>query len=207
MKKIYFFLSCLLAFVGVSSVKAQSWVEPVEPENPTQALLDSATDPEVGGAYYIMNVGCGQFVTGSNSWSTQISLSSDGVPYLQILVEALTESEEADHFGCVKLKLNGEFTVNGDNGSRTFNGTYLFRDNVNHGFIDRGSQACYFWKLTPSEMGDFYYWQSDAMGDFTEDQYAGAPDGAGKPVIFNAAKDSKNVQWLFIPVVSPCMTC
>lgn len=203
MKKIYFFLSCLLALVGgASSVKAQSWVEPVEPENPTQALLDSATDPEVGGAYYIMNVGCGQFVTGSNSWSTQISLSSDGVPYLQILVEALTESEEADHFGCVKLKLNGEFTVNGDGGSRTFNGTYLFRDNVNHGFIDRGSQACYFWKLTPSEMGDFYYWQSDAMGDFTEDQYAGAPDGAGKPVIFNAAKDSKNVQWLFIPVTA-----
>jgi len=202
MKKIYFFLSCLLALVGASSVKAQSWVEPVEPTNPTQALLDSATDPEVGGAYYIMNVGWGQFVTASNSWSTQTSLSSDGVPYLQILVEALTESEEADHFGCVKLKLNGEFTVNGDGGSRTFNGTYLFRDNVNHGFIDRGSQACYFWKLTPSEMGDFYYWQSDAMGDFTEDQYAGAPDGAGKPVIFNAAKDSKNVQWLFIPVTA-----
>ncbi len=202
MKKIYFFLSCLLALVGASSVKAQNWVEPVEPTNPTQALLDSATDPEVGGAYYIMNVGWGQFVTGSNSWSTQISLSSDGVPYLQILVEALTESEEADHFGCVKLKLNGEFTVNGDGGSRKFNGTYLFRDNVNHGFIDRGNQACYFWKLTPSEMGDFYYWQSDAMGDFTEDQYAGAPDGAGKPVIFNAAKDSKNVQWLFIPVTA-----
>lgn len=214
MKKIYFFLSCLLALVGASSVKAQSWVEPVAPENPTQALLEAAAAPEAGSTYYLLNVGCGQFLTGANNWATQLSLSSDGMPYVKLLVEAMSGDDEVNWPDCIKLKLNGSFKFNGNEvgGYRkdyVVENKYIFRDSETSGFVDRNNQACWYWKFTQAdEMTNTYYMQSayneDAgtyMGNFTNaaTQYA-AGKGAGNPIALNGAITDDNIQWMFIPV-------
>lgn len=214
MKKIYFFLSCLLALVGASSVKAQSWVEPVEPTNPTQALLDKATAPEAGSTYYLLNVGCGQFLTGANNWATQLSLSSDGMPYVKLLVEAMSGDDEVNWPDCIKLKLNGSFKFNGNEvgGYRkdyVVENKYIFRDSETSGFVDRNNQACWYWKFTQAdEVTNTYYMQSayneDAgtyMGNFANaaTQYA-AGKGAGNPIALNGAITDDNIQWMFIPV-------
>ncbi len=214
MKKIYFFLSCLLALVGASSVKAQSWVEPVAPENPTQALLEAAAAPEAGSTYYLLNVGCGQFLTGANNWATQLSLSSDGMPYVKLLVEAMSGDDEVNWPDCIKLKLNGSFKFNGNEvgGYRkdyVVENKYIFRDSETSGFVDRNNQACWYWKFTQAdEVTNTYYMQSayneDAgtyMGNFANaaTQYA-AGKGAGNPIALNGAITDDNIQWMFIPV-------
>lgn len=187
-----------MALVAIG-MQAQTWTAPVAPDSPyekTDYVADGAT------LYYVYNVGCGQFVTGSNSWSTQISLETEGLPHLEVVIEPMSEDEEEFYPGAVKIRLNParSQTVNGANGARSFTGTYWFRDGVEHGFVDRGSQASWYWNLTKTDKG-YYYWQSLPDQGFNADgtEYA-AGKGAGEPVVFNAAKTDPNVEWQFVPV-------
>ena len=206
MKKIYFFLSCLLALVGVSSVKAQSWVEPEEPENPTAVLLSKATEPVNGTVYYVMNVGCGQFLIGANSWATQISLSSDAMPYMRLLFEEITEGESrngnvaAGDGWTMKVDGTQKFYGDGYAGGRDITNTYLWRDGTN-GFIDLNNQGNFVFNFTPTEAGDnSYYIQVLATEKFpdAESEYLEGTE-AGKACNFNCTDVHKKVTWLFIP--------
>ncbi len=200
MKKIYFFLSCLLALVGASSVKAQSWVEPVEPTNPTQALLDKATAPEYGTSYFILNEGCGQFVIGANSWATTVSLSTDGMPYMKFLMEDPNDGSEN-----FLIKVDGQYTTYGSGyeGGRSVGNDYVWRDdNQTTAFIDCNGRGKKYWTLTETGVGNSYYWQSaEGQGDISYDVSAhyAAGDAPGKAVIFNKSINDNNITWLFIP--------
>ena len=195
-----------MAFVAIS-VSAQ-WTAPVAPATP-QLGVDYEADGST--AYYLLNVGCGQFITGANSWSTQISVGSESNPGLELVVEPLTdEDEEAETYpGAVKLRLNPEKeqTVNGASGERKFTGTYLFRDSETSGFIDHASQSCWYWTIVKAVNGSYYLQSAyDAetesfMGGFiaAATQYAAASE-AGAAVIFNASAEDANIEWQFIPV-------
>lgn len=196
-KKLLSLFAMALVAVGM---QAQTWTAPVAPDSPYEKI-DYVADGTT--AYYLYNVGCGQFVTGANAWATQISLGTDSKPYMSVVVEPLGEDEVDIYPDAVKLKLNGSFTFYGGNGyegGRGISNTYMFRDGVEHGFVDRGSQASWYWNFTKTANGN-YYWQSLPEQGFNTDgsEYA-AGQTPGAPVVFNAAKTASNVEWQFVAV-------
>lgn len=197
-KKLLSLVTMALVAIGL---QAQTWTAPVAPDSPFEKI-DYVADGET--LYYMYNVGCGQFLTGANSWSTQISLESDGQPHMEVVIEPMSEDEEEIYPGAVKIRLNPNKSqgFNGAGGARSFTGTYLFRDGEESGFIDRASQGSWYWNLTKTASGH-YYWQSlpDQGFNADNDQYA-AGKNAGDPVVFNAAKTAPNVEWQFVPVES-----
>ena len=201
-------LLSLLAVAALTlTAMAQTWTAPVKPTSPAQGV-EYQTD---GTAYYLYNVGCGQFLTGANAWSTQLSLGTGGKPYLEFVVEDLTDYDAEDYPGCVKIRLNGgPYTVNGSNGERSFTDTYLYRDEESTGYIDfHDASSCWFWKFTQVEGTNNYYWQS-AYNPETEltmnfpnaaTQYA-AGKGAGNAIALDGSIDDDNIEWAFVPVTS-----
>lgn len=195
-KKLLSLVAMALVAIGM---QAQTWTAPVAPDSPfekTEFVADGTT------LYYLYNVGCGQFVTGANSWSTQTSLTADGKPGLELVIEPINEEEEPDYAGSFKVRLNpnkGQ-SVNGASGTRSFTGTYLFRDSEEHGFIDRNAQGSWYWLLTKAESGH-YYWQSHPLQGFNNDgtQYAAGKE-AGAPVVYNATAEDSNIEWQFVAV-------
>lgn len=157
-------------------------------------------------AYFLYNVGCGQFVTGANAWATQISLGTDGLPYMQLVVEPMSATEETVYPGAVKLKINGRYTFYGYNDGRengfTLANTYLFRDTQTSGFIDRNQQPVWYWNFEKNTNGTYAWHSAYGMGTYdATNQYASCEE-AGAPVVFNATKDNNNNEWLFIPYVA-----
>ncbi len=196
-KKLLSLFAMALMAIGM---QAQTWTAPVAPDSPYEKI-DYVADGTT--AYYLYNVGCGQFVTGANAWATQISLGTDSKPYMSVVVEPLGEDEVDIYPNAVKLKLNGSFTFYGGNGyegGRGISNTYMFRDGVEHGFVDRGSQASWYWNFTKTANGN-YYWQSLPEQGFNTDgsEYA-AGQTPGAPVVFNAAQTDSNVEWQFVAV-------
>ncbi|MBR0201687.1 MAG: DUF4859 domain-containing protein [Bacteroidaceae bacterium] len=183
-------LTAALLLAATLAAWAQNWTAPVDPA--------SGVDPVNGGIYYIKNVGCGQYITGGNSWSTQISVSSDGLPYMQLVVISANN-------GSYRLKLNGSFTTNGSGGTRTLTNTYLFRDGDQSGFIDRNNQAEWSWVFAKDNNGYYRIRSSNESGNFgnaaNENAYAKEP---GQAVVFNmtegAVENVKYIEWEFIPV-------
>ena len=91
-------LSVCAALALTAGAFAQSWTaptEPVRPESPARAFLENAADVEDQGNYYVMNVGEGQFMVGANVWATQISLSDNATPYMQITTVLQEGTENA----------------------------------------------------------------------------------------------------------------
>ncbi len=196
-KKLLSLFAMALMAIGM---QAQTWTAPVAPDSPYEKI-DYVADGTT--AYYLYNVGCGQFVTGANAWATQISLGTDSKPYMSVVVEPLGEDEVDIYPDAVKLKLNGSFTFYGGNGyegGRGISNTYMFRDGVEHGFVDRNAQASWYWNFTKTANGN-YYWQSLPEQGFNTDgsEYA-AGQTPGAPVVFNAAKTASNVEWQFVAV-------
>ena len=202
----------LLSFFALAalamSAMAQSWTAPVEP-TPIEPLDFGFTpaDYEIGGTYYIQNVGTGQFVTGANNWATQISVSSNGIPYVSVLVEEVTDAGYED---CIKLKLNGSFKFDG-NATGNYRkdyavaDTYFFRDSEANGFVDRNNQAVWYWFFEKAESGNYYWHSAPGMGDNkfpnSAEQYASVT-GPGVGVNFSTGIEAANNEWCFIPLES-----
>ncbi len=208
-------LLSMIALVGamfMSTGAFAQWTEPVEPTKPT-AAGEFAVDKN----FFIRNVGAGQYVTAGNSWSTQLSLTADGLddtlnPAAIVTVsEGSAELSGNDNTATVsgyKLKLNGTFHFNGANGDRAVTNTFLFRDSEESGFIDLGSQTKgYIWNIT--KVGTYYRIQT-ADGDPTfpnaTTQYAGwvsdgmtIEEGAPTVIVFNLTAEDENIDWEFIP--------
>ena len=197
-----------LASAMLMSASAWAYEEPTEPAKPS-----TAGEFVVGGSYFIRNVGAGQYLTGSNDWSTKISLTTDGLDdeaseALILLIEDFTLTYNSVEVTGYSMKMNGTFTVNGASGARTFTGTYLFRDGEEWGFVDWGSQAKgRVWNIT--KVGDYYRIQTAANDPNFPDaatQYAGwvsggstIADGASTAVQFNLTSQDENIDWEFIP--------
>ena len=211
----------------VQSEESESkWSAPVEP-----VLDEVGSDIRSGELYYIKNVGAGQFLTGANSWSTQISLTSAGYkdannPPLVIQVVDTTIIMSGTSVSGYAMKVYGTQWVNGDNGVRSMTNTLLFRDSEEWGFIDYNNQGrgC-VWNITKR---NGYYRIRTADGDVAYEslayQYAGwydwngpievDEDGylvSGETTVNFACwvdaetgeidDESAHVDWLFIPVI------
>ena len=120
---------------------------------------------------------------------------------MEIVVEALDEDEAEYYPNAVKLRLNPNRSQSftGAGGDRSFTGTYLFRDNDTQGFIDRGSQAVWYWNFEKTPSGNYYWHSAYDMGFDPEFEFASAPS-AGGAVILNAPEDAVNIEWAFVPV-------
>lgn len=195
----------VLALSGIAAM-AQTWVPPTKPERPAFPDIEYPTLPisdlEYGQAYYIRSVGSGQFITGANSWGTQISVTEDMMPYASFVIEAL---DNADYPECCTIRLNGEYYFTGYKPDGTIRenykltNTYMFRENESTGQIDRRSQACYYWKIV--KVGDYYRIQSaPGLAGFNPngDQFI-YEQGAGKPVLMNGTADTPGVDWQLVP--------
>ena len=204
-------VTAIAAFVFTAmSAFAQNWTPPVEPSDEYPAL--ESTEPVNGGAYYVRNVESGQFLTAGSAWATRIMTSTDMTPYMQIVVEDVTGEDAYE--GCVKMRLNGTFRFTSAPGSpnaRTdyeVTNTYLFReyDGIETpatGQVDRGGQACWYWKFTPAEDGAYYIQNAPGMNNFNVngDEYFYAPS-PGADVLMNGPIDSPGVTWKFIAIDS-----
>ena len=166
-------LLAFVVFLFINPCAFAQWTAPVKP-----TLQEVNVDAVISGkSYYIKNVGAGQFITGSNSWSTQISLTRAGVDseFSPALVILVADSTALGATG-VSMRLDGSFTVNGANGKRSFNGTYLFRDGETDGFMDHNSQAKgYIWKITKADNGYFRIQTAEGDSAFSNaaSEYAG----------------------------------
>ena len=212
------FLS-LLAVASMSiAAMAQSWTAPVAPENPSDALRELAADPESGTAYYIMNVGEGQFITGANVWATQISLTSNATPYVAVIAETIEMdtkitgtkgTEMAAPGNGWTLRMKEKYNLTGDHnrtqGQEWTSGLktdffYLFRSGED-GYVDLNNQNKGFvWNLTKNDNG-YYYIQvipEDSNFPNAATEYAGGT-GAGKMVKFTCTADDADIEWIFIP--------
>ena len=136
----------------LTSASAFGFEEPIAPEKPT-----TAGEFVSGHRYFIRNVGAGQYLTGGNAWSTQISLTRDGMtdeqnPAILFFIEDSTTTISDVEVSGYTLKLNGSFVFNGDGGTRTITNTFLFRDLGDgsgvSGFVDRASQNGWIWNIT-----------------------------------------------------------
>ena len=213
MKQKYLSLIALASAMCMSTSAWAQWDEPTAPE----LEIKNAASVEAGKTYYIMNVGAEQFITGANSWSTQVSLTSEGVipettdvsPALAIYVADSTGTS-ANLAGVtgVSLRLNGTYTVYGASGARTFTNTYLFRDSEESSFMDHGTQdKGYIWKITKVEETGYYRIQT-ADGDpaylDAATQYAGwdaelgGIDEGNTAVVFNMTEEQEGIDWMFI---------
>ena len=192
-------LLSLLAVCALSISSFAQWTAPVEPEIPIQGeefVADGTT------AYYLYNVGCGQFVLGANAWATQISLSTDGMPYMEVVVEETNDPDT--HPETVMLKLNGEFKFTGGNGRTDYpvSNTYLMRENGGSGFIDWNNNGCRYFTFTQTENQSAitYYWQvstgNDKGWDSANEYTRGA--GAGQPLAWDATIEADNIEWMFV---------
>ncbi len=195
----------LLSLLSVAALSvaamAQTWTAPVAPENPAKELLTNAVEPQVDGNFFIMNVGEAQFLTGSNVWATQISLTANGMPYMQITLDA-TEFEGTY---VLRRTMDAQDKFYGDhdreNGYNPPAGrNHLFRSG-DDGYVDMNNQGGDFFVFPKAESGYYYMQSSPDQGAFANaaDEYAGST-GAGKYVSFTKTIEDANIEWAFIPV-------
>lgn len=191
---------------NITVASSQTWVAPEAPVNPANELLWMATDVQPGGNYFIMNVGEAQFLTGANNWGTQISLSDNATPYMQVTVEESPTYENT--YMLVRTNDNsdvfyGYASQGRDSGfSPTPGWTHLFRDGE-YGYVDMNNQGGDQFVLTRSP-GGYYYIQSQAAEGLFPNaaaEYAGGT-GAGNPVSFIRTEGDVDIEWAFIPVES-----
>jgi len=188
MRKNLLSLVALAGAMFVSTSAFAQWAEPTAP-----ALQEvNATEVESGKAYFIKNVGAGQFITGANNWSTQISLTQAGInsdtfeglsPALAIYVADSTATGISGNPSGVSLRLFGTYRVYGAQGGRDFTNTYLFRDSEEWGFMDHGTQAKgYIWKITKAESGFYYIQTAEGDSNYPDaaTQYAGWDNSLGE---------------------------
>ncbi len=209
-QKLLSFAVCI-ATAALSSV-AFAWNAPVVPEKPTKA-----GDFVPGGNYFVRVAACGQYLTGGNAWSTQISLTKNGIndevnQAMILTIDSLTLTYSSTVVAGLGMKVNGSYQVNGANGVRTISNTYFFRD-ADNGFVDWGSQTKgRVWTI--SKQGDYYRIQTaanDPSFPNAANQYAGWNSEGSKPdsiantevkfqVVPGAAGfESYEVDWEFVP--------
>lgn len=202
-------LSVAAALALTVGAFAQSWTAPVAPDkplSPAEALMQKAADPVDGGNYYIMNVGEGQFLTGANVWATQISLTSNATPSMQITT-VLQQTEDNRTFVFQRTN-DAADKFYGDHGRE--NGynppagrNHLFRSGSD-GYVDMNNQGGDWFTITKNNETGYYYIQSSIdQGAFENaaDEYAGGT-GAGLYVKFTCTIEDPNIEWIFLPVES-----
>lgn len=216
----------LLSFVAVAATSfaamAQTWTAPVKPEapvSPGMELVSSGEDVEAGSTYFVMNVGTGQFMIGANDWATEVSLSTNAKPYMQVQIGEISAGETVNGTkGTANtaagdgytMRLNGEFRFTGthDRSNYAVSNSYIWRNGSN-GYIDLNNQNKGFvWNFTKTDNG-YYYIQvisEDTNFPSAASEYAGGVSGAGtgggKPVKFDCSIEDDNIEWVFIPVES-----
>ena len=185
------FLFSVIAICGAMFVSIDAYAQLEEP-TPPQLTEINAESVESGKAYFIKNVGAGQFITGANNWSTQASLTQAGInsdlyeglsPAIAFYVSDTTGvSTNLAGVQGVSLRLNGTYKLYGNYAERTLTNTYFYRDNEQWGFMDNNSlPRGYIWDITKTENG--YYRIQTAEGDPTfpnaSSQYAGWDNSLG----------------------------
>ncbi len=131
------FLGAMLLIGGNAMAELVERQKPVFTPNPIEAYTDGTT------SMYLYNPGAKKFFCGGNSWGTQSSVGEVGyrVYFKQHLVDGAWDGTTVEFLDSCLAKSGKKMNV--------------FFDNVNGGcFVDRGSQANYFWKL---EKNDVYY--------------------------------------------------
>ena len=202
-----FFLWAISSIALFTSMSAYGLKKPEVPEKPT-----TAGEFVSGHSYFVRNVDTYQYLTGGNSWSTQISLTCDGIddeknPAMMLYIADSTATMYGVSVSGYSMRINGSYKVYGDYGIRNVGETYLFRDSEEHGFIDHAGQPRgYIWRIT--KVGEYYRIQSaenDPNYPNAAEQYAGSDGeigydmyGTTAVVTFNLA-EGQDINWEFIP--------
>ena len=195
---------------------------------PWDAPVYPSPEIEAGQTYYIYNVGCRQFVTGANLWAEQISLSTDGKPYMKVIVESAITSDTKENG--YRFKVDGIYQFSGHFGdswegdgtgtlSRQNGNCYLYRATEEDGYLDayyRDGLYYYYdiadhvlttdciWLLKEEFPGYYQIHSSTNNGTYKNAniQYAFA-ESAGQRVKFNIriaqVTNLQNLLWQFIP--------
>lgn len=129
-----------LLLVGSASAAIVERQKPALPE-PITPYTDGVT------SMYMYNVGAEKFFCGGNSWGTQTSVGDEGY---RVYFEQHVVDTEAGWDGTTVIFKDSCLAKSGAIHT-------VFFDNVNGGcFVDRGSQANYYWKLVKNADNNYY---------------------------------------------------
>ncbi|MBP5770388.1 MAG: hypothetical protein J6W75_03395 [Bacteroidaceae bacterium] len=204
--------------IATTTIRVTFKEEEVAETWPLPPFTLTAADLTPGNTYYLRNVGSGQFMTGANNWGTQISLGTDGLPYMDLWFDYLTADEIANEGGTkynnlpgYRLRHASTHTFHGysytENRERDFVvNAYvaIFRDSEETGYVDWNGQGHgRFWEI--NKVGKYYRLQTyrgDTYFPNATTQYAGVQNGTaeGFPVLFNlTANEDAWIDWELIP--------
>ena len=130
-----------LLLVGSAQAAIVERQKPVFTPNPIEAITDGTT------SMYMYNVGAGKFFCGGNNWGTRTSIGDEG--YRVYFEQYVPEGVEAWDGTTVIFK---DSCLAKSGAIHT-----VFFDNVNGGcFVDKGSQANFYWKLQKNADNAYY---------------------------------------------------
>lgn len=138
-----------LWLVGLGANAQVELIDRVAPETPGSTTIDvesidkTPATFEVGKYYVVFNKGAQQYFGEGNSWGTQASLTDQPNLARFTLPDGKTLEDAALLFNDFSIKKNAWMLV--------------FFDSATAMFVDRGSQANYFWQVVPVEGQDKTY--------------------------------------------------
>lgn len=188
-----------LLVAGVAQAGITERQKPVfEPTNPVEAFTDGKT------SMYMFNVGAKKFFCGANAWGTQTSVGDEGyrVYFEQYLVDGAWDGSTVYFKDSCLAKGGAMKQVFIDHANAPFGNCY----------VDRGSQANYWWKLQKNADNAYYRLSmAEANPNYVDWQETLFPNtffgwcdtiSGGSTVVwpFLEATTPNHVDWAFVTV-------
>lgn len=159
-------------------------------QEPTKPEVPAAGELVVGENYLVRLAANGQYLASGNAWSTQLSITDEGMDSksepIVFTIDSLTAAMGETEVRGLSLKLNGSFFAYGEVGQRGVGNTLIFRDNDIQAFVD------YMWQ------GNGYIWNITKVGDYYRIQTAAGdpkfPNAASEYIGWNAAGSEYNAE-------------
>lgn len=155
----------LLASLLVTVASFAQWTKPTPKAADTykySVLADSLRGDTT--AYYLYNKEAKAFLTQGNAWGTQASIANKG---LKFLVSKYIPTDEAGE----ALEWDGKTVLLTDYCESKSNWYLMFIDSETASFVDRGSQANYFWEIENAGNGVYRILGADLNPDYNSAAY------------------------------------
>lgn len=162
MKKSLLLLASLLMAVASFA----QWTKPV-PTAETSIKYSTLADEGAGDSivYYLYNKDAGAFFTQGNAWGTQASIGDTG---LKVLVSKYVAAG-ADWDG--KTLLLTDYVAKKQDNVDVWAWYQVFIDSETQSYVDRGTQADYFWQLEDMGNGIFRIYGADINPTYNSKTY------------------------------------
>lgn len=180
----------LVASLVMNSAAFAQWTKPVPETLKSFEYSKFAANGEGDTIrYYIYNKDAKAFLTEGNAWGTQASYADKGLKFAITKHMELLDGDEPEW--------DGKTVIINDSSEVKKAWKVLFIDSENGSFVDRGSQANYFFQLESREDGAFRIVPGDKNPNYNSELL-----GNGKPVYYGISAISNLDNTAITPVMN-----